>query len=584
MPEPGPSFRLAPAGFLIVGKSNMTKPGIRHWGPIAGLATSGAYVATAGYDNQLILWEAVSKSPIARSLHDHLVNQCAFNPAGTLIATASSDYSARIWDVPSLRLRAALIGHEDDVDMAVFSPDGLRIATCALDRTIRIWDLSGVCLNILRGHTGNILSVAWTNDGARLVSSGVDGTIRIWSAVSGAEIARTDMNVRTDAIAIISDGRILAGDDLGRIALIANGDAIFTEAHRAGIKNIAFDETSGTLVTISYDRTLAVWSVGTANEVHEIARAWLPAQVWARASVLLRHGLVALGTFGSSYAVFDWTTNHWDLEGVEPDISLNAIAIVDGTRYAIGDAGILFRDGQPAAILGSLCNFLLPAGGRLLTGGQMGCIYDAKTGEVLYQHNSPLNCAAYFWREGGPHVVVGSYTGEALIFALDKNDTPRLLRVLKIFENAIKGLVATAERIFSVCASTDIAWHDTADFRLIRLVPKAHEKIANGCSLAGPNGFASIGRDRKLRIWTGNQEDVYQTPHPNSVKCICASDDRATLMTGAYTGTLAGFDMVSRQWTSFIRPTASGISNLAYDGGNRRFLASSYDGQIYAAA
>lgn len=87
-----------------------------------------------------------------------------------------------------------------------------------------------------------------------------------------------------------------------------------------------------------------------------------------------------------------------------------------------------------------------------------------------------------------------------------------------------------------------------------------------------------------MRIWTGNQEDVYQTPHPNSVKCICASDDRETLMTGAYTGTLAGFDMASRRWISFTRPTASGISGLAYDGGNRRFLASSYDGQIYAAA
>jgi WD40 repeat protein len=562
----------------------MTKPGIRHWGPIAGLAASGPYVATAGYDNQLILWEAASKRPIARSLHDHLINQCAFNPAGTLIATASSDYSARIWDVPTLRLRSALIGHEDDVDMAVFSPDGRRIATCALDRTIRIWDLSGVCLNVLRGHTGNILSVAWTGDGSRLVSSGVDGTIRIWSAVSGAELSHTDMNIRTDTIAITRDGRILAGDDLGRIAVIADGDVKFTVAHQAGIKNIAFDEISHILVTISYDRTLAVWSVGRDNEVHQIARAGLPAQIWARASVLLRRGVVALGTFGSSYAVFDWTTGLWDLAGVEPDISLNAITIVDGAGYAIGDAGILFRDGQPTATVGSLCNFLLPAGRRLLTGGQLGCLYDAISGEMLYQHHSPLNCAAYFWRDDGPHVVVGSYTGEALIFALDQDDTPRLLTVLKIFENAIKGLVATAERIFSVCASTDIAWHDTVDFQLIRRVPRAHEKIANGCSLAGPSGFASIGRDRKLRIWTGNREDVYLTPHPNSVKCICASDDRQTLMTGAYTGTLAGFDVESRQWTSFNRPTAAGISNLAYDSLNRRFLASSYDGQIYAAA
>ena len=557
---------------------------MKHWGPIAGIAASGAYVATAGYDNQLILWNAASKRALARSLHDHLINHCAFNDDGTLIATASSDYSARIWDVPSLRLRAALIGHEDDVDMAVFSPDGLRIATCALDRTIRVWDLSGHCSNVLRGHTGNILSVAWTRDGTRLVSSGVDGTVRVWDAASGDELDRTDLAVRTDTIAIASDGRILAGDDLGRIALIVHGVVRFTEAHRAGIKHVSFDEASGTLVTLSYDRTIAIWSVGKADEIHELARASLPAQVWPRAAVLLRPGLVAMGTFGSSYAVFDWAANRWDLDWVEPDLSLNAVAIMDGARYAIGDAGVLFRDGEPAANLGELCNFLLPAGGRLLTGGQMGSLHDARTGETLYQHHSPLNCGACFWRDGTPHAVIGTYTGEALIFALEDDGPPRLVTVLKIFENAIKGLVATAGRIFSVCASTDIAWHDTDDFRLIRLVPRAHEKIANGCSLAGPTGFASIGRDLKLRIWTGNHEDVYQTPHPNSVKCICASDDRETLMTGAYTGTLAGFDMASRRWISFTRPTASGISGLAYDGGNRRFLASSYDGHIYAAA
>ena len=557
---------------------------MKHWGPIAGIAASGAYVATAGYDNQLILWDAATRRAIARSAHDHLINQCAFSADGRLVATASSDYSARVWDVPSLRLRTALIGHEDDVDMAVFSCDGMRIATCALDRTIRIWELSGHCLNILRGHTGNILSVAWTHDRAKLVSSGVDGTVRVWDAVSGHEIECADMGVRTDTIAIASDGRIFAGDDLGRIALIAEGATRFTEAHRAGIKNISFDDASGTLVTISYDRTIAVWSIGKDNEITEIARAWLPVQIWARAAVLLRPGLVAMGTFGSGYAVFDWAENRWDLDGIEPDISLNAIAVVDGTRYAIGDAGILFRDGEPATTVGSLCNFLLPAGGRLLTGGQMGRLHDAITGEVLFQHHSPLNCGACFWRDGMPHVAIGTYTGEALIFALERDGPPRLVTMLKIFENAIKGLVATSERLFSVCASTDIAWHDTADFRLIRFVPKAHEKIANGCSLAGPSGFASIGRDLKLRIWTGNQEDVYQTPHPNSVKCICASDDRGTLMTGAYTGTLAGFDVVSRQWLSFTRPTASGISGLAFDSANRRFLASSYDGRIYAAA
>ena len=239
---------------------------MNHQGPIAGIAASGPFVATAGYDNRLILWDATSKRAVARSLHDHLVNHCTFSSDGRMVATASSDYSARVWEVPSLRLKATLIGHEDDVDMAVFSPDDTLVATCALDRTIRIFDISGRCLKVLRGHTGNILSVAWTRDGKRLVSSSVDGTVREWDA-RGIEVRRNDLDVRTDTLVIDADGRILAGDDQGRIAIIIDGRISFTQAHQAGVKKISFDETAGILVTLSYDRTIAIWNVSGAREI-----------------------------------------------------------------------------------------------------------------------------------------------------------------------------------------------------------------------------------------------------------------------------------------------------------------------------
>jgi len=557
---------------------------MNHQGPIAGIAAAGPFIATAGYDNRLILWDALSKRAVARSHHDHLVNHCAFSTDGTMVASASSDYSARVWEVPTLRLKATLIGHGDDVDMAVFSPDDTLVATCALDRKIRIFDISGRCLKVLRGHTGNILSVAWTRDGQRLVSSSVDGTVREWNAATGTEIRRNDIDVRTDTLVIDSDGRIFAGDDQGRITIIVDGQITFTQAHQAGVKNISFDEAAGVLVTLSYDRTIAIWNVSGAHEIQEVARTEFPALVWARAAVLIGPTRVAVGTFGSSFGVFDWETNTWDMRGIVAGSGLNAVAVVDGAQYSIGDAGILFQDGKPTTELGSLCNFLLAAGNHLFTGGQLGQLFDARSGEVLYRHHSPLNCGASFWRDGKRHLVIGTYTGEALVFTLEDRARPMLVTVLKIYENAIKGMVATDDRIFSVCASTAIAWHDIWDFKLIRLIPNAHDLIANGCCLAGPHGFASVGRDLKLRIWTNDQEEAYQTPHPNSVKCICASDDRNTLMTGAYTGTLAGFDMATRSWNSFSRPTASGISALAFDGRNQRFLASSYDGRVYAVA
>ena len=106
---------------------------MQHSGPIAGIAVHGNHIATAGYCNQLILWDAERREAVARACHDHIVNQCAFNNTGTLLVSSSGDYSARVWEVPSLRLKAVLADHQDDVDMALFSPDDQLIATCAAE-------------------------------------------------------------------------------------------------------------------------------------------------------------------------------------------------------------------------------------------------------------------------------------------------------------------------------------------------------------------------------------------------------------------------------------------------------------------
>ncbi len=557
---------------------------LRHRGPIAGIASHGDWIATAGYDNRVILWDARTRRAAARGCHDHLVNQCAFSADGRWLVTASSDYTARLWSVPEMRLNAVLGGHADDVDMAVFSPDDRRIATCALDRCVRVFDTDGRCLHEMRGHTGNVLSLAWSPDGRELISSSVDGTIRRWDAELGVEVRATDLAVRTDSVETGPDGMVYAGDDLGRIALIANGDVHFVQAHRAGVKKIALDVASGTLVSLSYDRTIAVWRLGGPDGLVELSRSTLPAMIWARAATVLGDGRIAAGTFGSSYAVFDPKAGRWDLDGIEPGTAINAVLATGGAVYTVGDAGRVEVDGEPIAEMGSLCNFLVAAGASVFTGGQLGTLFDARTGEALHTHRSPLNCGVAFERAGLRHVAVGTYTGEILIFRLDVGDRPSLVDTLEVYQNAVKSLSVSGRVLFSVCASTDIAWHDLDDGTLLRRVNHAHERIANACCEIGPDHFASVGRDRTLRLWDGERTEAYPTPHPHSVKSMAVNDDHTAVLTGCYGGTLARFDLTSRQWTSVQRPTDSGISSITWDRRQGCFLAASYDGGVYPMA
>ena len=556
---------------------------MKHVGPISSVASYRDYIATTGYDNQVILWDAKSRRALARACHDHLANQCSFSHDGTMLVSAASDYSARIWEIPTMQLKAALIGHTDDVDTAVFSPDDKYVATCALDRSIKIFDLAGRCMKTMTGHTGNVLTVAWSPDAKTLISSSVDGTVRHWDVETGRQIHCIDEGARTDTFETSADGCIYSGNDDGKIAIIEGDRTRYIEAHKAGIKKLLLKDAL--LVTISYDSSIAFWRIfrddGGQTDLAEISRSKMPALIWARAASFLDETKIALGTFGSCYATFDYYQGAWDMSGIEADPGINAVATLGNDVYSVGDAGVVFKNGGILAQLGILCNFLLPVGEKLLAGGQMGQLFDASTGRVLYEHHSPLNCGAAFVKGGKLHAAIGSYTGDVLIFRMEPEAC--LVDCRKIYRNAVKGLCCDGGILFSVCANTHVAWQNVEDFGVTSVFENAHERIANGCCAIGDGEFASIGRDLRLLLWQGQCFEAYRTPHRNSVKCIAASADGKRIMTGSYGGTLAGFDVATRTWSSFSRPTAWGISAIAYDALHDRFLASSYDGKVYPA-
>jgi WD40 repeat protein len=557
---------------------------IRHSGPISGIAAyNGTYVATAGYDNQVILWEARSKRPLGRSFHDHLANQVSFSPDGTYLLTSSSDYTARLWRLPELQLIAVLSDHEDDVEMSVFHPSEPLIATASRDHRVRVYGFDGALRATFAGHTADVISVAWAPEREELISSSDDGTIKRWSLASGALVEDIDLGgVETDTVALAGDGTVYAGNDDGEIIVITAEGTRARPAHEAGIKRLVHNGARELLVSLSYDRTLRVWD--TAKDLAPVASSSLPSDVWPRSCAFLDDDTLVFATFGSSYATYRIEEDSWDLTGVEPTYGVNAVAIHQGSRLAIGDAGVLWQDGRERARTGSLCNFLTQVGDRVLTGGQMGTVFDALTGEVIHQHRSPLNCGAAFVRDGRPHLVIGAYTGEGLVFSLGPDGVFTHEATLPLHSNAVKAVAVAGDTLFSVCADTGAAWFSTVTLTEQARLPHAHGMIANGCTGLGGDRFASISRDLKLRIWTGAEAVVLDTPHDHSIKSICGSPEGRYIATGGYNGLVAVYDTENGDWPVVTRPTTAGISSLCHDPASGDFLAGSYDGTVYEIA
>ncbi|HET8683247.1 MAG TPA: hypothetical protein VFM54_15465, partial [Micromonosporaceae bacterium] len=68
----------------------------------------------------------------------------------TLLATASEDNTARLWQVATGQHHTTLEGHTGWVSGVAFSPDGTLLATASEDNTARLWQTAtGACLAVL---------------------------------------------------------------------------------------------------------------------------------------------------------------------------------------------------------------------------------------------------------------------------------------------------------------------------------------------------------------------------------------------------------------------------------------------------
>jgi WD40 repeat protein len=197
------------------------------------------------------------------------INAVAFNSDGKRLATASSDGTARVWNLADggevaqvrnqLRGCSGLVFSDDGTMLAVatdedtvstrsadtgdvlrsFKVPGARLQKVALSKNgnrlaavgyadqrraaiARIWNLKdGAEAPPLTGHVGEVTALAFSPDGKRLATGGKDRNIRLWDVETGQETLLLKGHLwPLRAVAFSRDGRRLAsGDSSGEVRI-----------------------------------------------------------------------------------------------------------------------------------------------------------------------------------------------------------------------------------------------------------------------------------------------------------------------------------------------------------------------------
>jgi cytochrome c len=190
-----------------------------HGGPVRALAISsdGQTAISGSFDSTAIRW-SLTRNAAEQVLRFHAdaVNAVVLLGDGRA-ATAGADGRIAIWTPGNAQPDAVLEGHTAPIAALALSPDGATLASASWDYTVRLWPLAGGVPRVLEGHTQNVNGLAFAPGGRTLVSVSYDQSVRIWP-LSGPPVPTVvAMPSPLNAVAVGGDGEIAAGGADGKL-------------------------------------------------------------------------------------------------------------------------------------------------------------------------------------------------------------------------------------------------------------------------------------------------------------------------------------------------------------------------------
>ena len=211
--------------------------------------------------------------------HAQRINSLKISPAGSLLATASEDYTVKLWSLDDQQVKKVFKGYEDGIAALAFSADEKWLAVSSYDFKVHLWKTQeqGAARDFSTKNTF-AQGLAFSPDGKLLAVSANEWkaslfSIQLWQVINAKLIHKVSgFQERLNGLTFSPQGDWLAvgsGDDITpaqerAIFLINTSSAKVAQkfsGHKGAVLQVAFSLQQPLLASASTDGTVRLWSV-----------------------------------------------------------------------------------------------------------------------------------------------------------------------------------------------------------------------------------------------------------------------------------------------------------------------------------
>ncbi|MDO0911118.1 WD40 repeat domain-containing protein [Streptomyces sp. DT2A-34] len=571
---------------------------VRHiaWSP------DGLLLATASRDGTARVFDARSgRSVRVLPSEGVMVEGVAWSPDSARIASVGRDCVVRIWDAASGEPLRVLTGASDIGRQVAWSPDGRWIASSTRDQTVRVWDAeTGDLIHELHGHRGDVWGLAWSPDSARLASASHDQTALVWDLATGTSV--TTLSGHSDfveGIAWSPDGRLIAtgsGDHTVRIFDAESGaQRLLVRGHTDYVWNIAWSPDGQMLASASSDQSVRIVDAHDAKVI----------------AVLRGHSDTVWGVTWSpdggrlATSSTDGTGRMWDLRprGAER-------LLLDGHHGPVNQAAWSHDDTHIAtasddgtvrvwdATTGTFSNHVIeqadrvwsaawsPRDDRLAISTNDGVFRLLLDNQVsAFDHRGPV-VESVAWSPDGSRIATGDHDGTVRVWSAQAGVE---LTSLAGHQDWVSRIAWSSSGRLLASASDDRTcrlW-DVTECRQLTVL-RGHDNYVDDVAWSpDEDRVATASGDWTAAVWdtaTGRRIEVLNG-HEGRVRAVAWSPDGRLIATGSDDRTVRLWSSTTFEEVAIIGVHQDKVASIAWSRDSTRLLTGSFDGtaRVWAA-